>query len=105
MANNKFGGINMQQMIRQAQKAQEKLLKAKEELENMEIDGIAGEGLVTVTLTGKKRLVRVHIDPKAVDIDDLEMLEDLIVVAYNYAAEEADKAAEELMPEGMGDLL
>lgn len=105
MANNRFGGGNMQQMMMQAQKLQQQMMKAQEELENMEIDGIAGDGLVTVTLTGKKRLIGVKIDPKAVDMDDLEMLEDLIVVAYNYAAEEADKAAEEIMPEGTGGLL
>ncbi|MEG1711233.1 MAG: YbaB/EbfC family nucleoid-associated protein [Clostridia bacterium] len=106
MANNKFGGgMNMQQLAMQAQKMQQQVMKAQEELENMEIDGQAGNGLVTVTLTGQKKLVAVKIKPEAVDVDDLEMLEDLIVVAYNYAAEEADKAAEEIMPSGMNGLI
>ena len=83
---------------------QQKILKAQEELENMEIDGTAGNGLVTVTLTGQKKLVGVSIKPEAVDLDDLEMLEDLIVAAYNAAAEEADAASKELMPDAANGL-
>ena len=95
MANRNFGGgMNMQQLA----------LKAQEELENMEIDGTAGNGLVTVTLTGQKKLVGVSIKPEAVDLDDLEMLEDLIVAAYNAAAEEADAASKELMPDAANGL-
>ncbi len=105
MANRNFGGgMNMQQLALQAQRMQQKILKAQEELENMEIDGTAGNGLVTVTLTGQKKLVGVSIKPEAVDLDDLEMLEDLIVAAYNAAAEEADAASKELMPDAANGL-
>ncbi len=105
MANRNFGGgMNMQQLALQAQRMQQKILKAQEELENMEIDGTAGNGLVTVTLTGQKKLVGVSIKPEAVDFDDLEMLEDLIVAAYNAAAEEADAASKELMPDAANGL-
>lgn len=105
MANRNFGGgMNMQQLALQAQRMQQKILKAQEELENMEIDGTAGNGLVTVTLTGQKKLVGVSIMPEAVDLDDLEMLEDLIVAAYNAAAEEADAASKELMPDAANGL-
>ena len=108
MAKNKFGGfgggMSMQQLQLQAQRMQQKMMKAQEELENMEIDGMAGNGLVTVTLTGHKKLIGVKIKPEAVDIDDLEMLEDLIIAAYNAAAEEADAAHDELMPEAAGGL-
>ena len=106
MANRNFGGgMNMQQLALQAQRMQQKILKAQEELENMEIDGTAGNGLVTVTLTGQKKLVGVSIKPEAVDLDDLEMLEDLIVAAYNAAAEEADAASKELMPDAANGLI
>ena len=105
MANRNFGGgMNMQQLALQAQRMQQKILKAQEELENMEIDGTAGNGLVTVTLTGQKKLVGVSIKPEAVDLDDLEMLEDLIVAAFNAAAEEADAASKELMPDAANGL-
>ncbi len=105
MANRNFGGgMNMQQLAMQAQRMQQKILKAQEELENMEIDGSAGGDLVTVTLTGQKKLIGVKIKPEAVDMDDLEMLEDLIVAAYNAAAEEADAASKELMPDAANGL-
>ena len=104
MANRFGGGMNMQQLAMQAQKMQQQVMKAQEELQNMEIDGIAGNGLVTVTLTGQKKLVGVKIKPEAIDMDDLEMLEDLILAAYNSAEEEAEKAAEEIMPKGMNGL-
>lgn len=105
MANRNFGGgMNMQQLALQAQRMQQKIMKAQEELENMEIDGTAGNGLVTVTLTGQKKLIGVKIKPEAVDIDDLEMLEDLIIAAYNAAEEEAEAASKELMPDAANGL-
>ncbi|MCL2797201.1 MAG: YbaB/EbfC family nucleoid-associated protein [Firmicutes bacterium] len=96
------GGMNMQAMMRQAQKLQEQMQAAQEELENAEVEGSAGGGLVTVTLNGKKAMLGVKIKPEAVDPDDIEMLEDLILAAYNDAAEKADELEEETMPAGAG---
>ena len=72
------GGMNMQAMMRQAQKLQEQMAAAQEELKNTEVEGTAG-GMVTVTMTGDKKIVGVSIKPEAVDPDDIEMLEDLLV--------------------------
>ncbi len=97
------GGMNMQQMMKQAQKMQEQMQKAQEELEETEIEGTAGGDLVTVTLNGKKRMLGVSIKPEAVDPDDIEMLEDLIIAAYNDAFEQAEELEKEKMPlAGMG---
>lgn len=97
------GGFNMQQMMKQAQKMQEQMQKAQEELENTEIEGSAAGGMVTVTMNGKKRMLSVAIKPEAVDPDDVEMLEDLILAAYNDAFEQAEEAEKELNPAaGMG---
>jgi len=98
------GGMNMQAMMRQAQKLQEQMQQAQEELEAAEVEGSAGGGLVTVTLNGKKTMLGVKIKPEAVDPDDLEMLEDLILAAYNDAAEQADELEAEKMPAGAGGL-
>lgn len=104
MARGGFGGMNMQAMMKQAQKLQEQLAEAQKELEETEIEADAGGGLVTVTLNGKKRLLKVRIKPEAVDMDDLEMLEDLIIAAYNEAYADAEALEAELMPVGINGL-
>ena len=91
------GGMNMQQMMKQAQKMQEQMAKAQEELEEAEVEGSAS-GMVTVTMNGKKVLQSISIKPEAVDPDDVEMLEDLIVAAYNDAYEKACELEKEIMP-------
>lgn len=93
-----MGNMNMQQMMKQAQKMQEQLRKAQEELEETELDGESGGGLVTVTLNGKKKLLKVSIKPEALSDDDPEMIEDLIMAAYEQAYEKADELEAELMP-------
>jgi len=98
------GNMNMQAMMKQAQKLQEDMKKAQEELEETEIEAEGAGGLVSVVLNGKKRLLKVKIKPGAVDLDDLEMLEDLIVAAYNTAFEDAEELEKEIMPQGMGGL-
>lgn len=104
-----FGGGNqMQQLMKQAQKMQEEMQKAQEELEEAEIEGSSGGGVVTVLVNGKKVLNSIHIDPKAVDPDDIEMLEDLIVAAVNDAYSKADSLYEEKMGKfggGVGGLI
>lgn len=91
-----FGGGNqMQQLMKQAQKMQEELQKAQEELENAELVGESASGAVKVTVNGKKVLLSVNISPDVIDPDDAEMLEDLIMAAYNAASEKADELYEE----------
>ena len=92
------GGMNMQAMMKQAQKLQEQMVKAQEELESSEIEGSSGGGLVTVTMNGKKKMTALSLKAEAVDPDDTEMLEDLIIAAYNDAYEKAEQLEAELMP-------
>jgi DNA-binding YbaB/EbfC family protein len=93
-----FGGGNqMQNLMKQAQKMQEEMMKAQQELETLEVDGSAGGGLVKVTMTAKKVVTGIEINPDAVDVDDMTMLEDLIVAALNDAYAKADKVYNEKM--------
>ena len=94
------GGMNMQQMMQQAQKLQEQMAQAKEELEDARVTGTAGGGAVTVTISGSKRFISVQIKPEVVDPDDVEMLEDLIISAMN----EALRQVEEMYNNEMGRL-
>lgn len=99
---NKFGGFgggmpNMQNLMKQAQAMQEKAAKAQEELENMELTASSGGGAVEIVITGKKVIKSIKIDPKVVDPDDVEMLEDLIIAACNEAFEKAESAHNEIM--------
>ncbi len=78
------GGMgNMSQMLKQAQKLQQDMAKAQEELQTRTVDASAGGGVVQVVVNGKMELVELRIKPEAVDPDDVEMLEDLVKVAVN----------------------
>ena len=91
-----FGGMgNMQNLMKQAQTLQEEMQKAQAELEETEVEGTSGGGLVKVSITAKKVVKTINIDKNAVDIDDLTMLEDLIIAALNDAYEKADKLCAE----------
>ena len=93
-----FGGGNqMQNLMRQAQKMQEEMQKAQAELEELEVEGSAGSGLVSVTRTAKKVVTSISIKPDAVDMDDLTMLEDLLIAALNDAYDKADEVYAEKM--------
>ena len=92
-----FGGMNMQNLMRQAQKMQEDMLKAQEELSSAQVEGVSGGGMVTVTMTGKKEIVSVKLKREAVDPDDIEMLEDLIVAAINDASSKAQVLSDDKM--------
>lgn len=96
-----FGGMgganNMQALMRQAQKMQEEALKAQEEVDNAEVEGTSGGGLVKVVVTGNKAPVSINIDPSVVDPDDVEMLEDLVLAALSDAGTKADKLRAEKM--------
>ena len=98
----KFGGFgggmgNMQQLMRQAQKMQQDMAKAKEELAQTEVTAVSGGGMVEVTMTCEQKLVSIKIKPEAVDPDDVEMLEDLIIAAVNEAQKLADDETEKKM--------
>ena len=103
------GGMNMQQLMKQAQKMQadmqEKMAKAEEELENTVLTGTSGGGMVEVECTGKKQITNVTFKPEIVDPDDIEMLQDLVVSAVNDALSKADELEKSLkgdMPSGLG---
>ena len=93
-----FGGGNqMQNLMKQAQKMQEEMQRAQAELEETEIEGSAGGGLVKVVMTAKKVVTSINISPDAVDTEDLTMLEDLLVAALNDGYTKADKLYNEKM--------
>ena len=108
MAKNHFGGFgggaNMQQLMRQAQKLQEQMAKAQEDLDEREYSAQAGGGMVSVTVSGKRELVRVTIDPEAVDPDDVEMLQDMVVAAVNEAMRKAEADSAQNMSKLTGGL-
>ncbi|MCK8680106.1 MULTISPECIES: YbaB/EbfC family nucleoid-associated protein [Streptomyces] len=83
------GQPNMQQLLQQAQKMQQDLARAQEELAQTEVDGQAGGGLVKATVTGAGEIRNLVIDPKAVDPEDTETLADLVVAAIQAANENA----------------
>ena len=102
------GGANMQQLMRQAQKMQEKMTQAQEELDTREYEASAGGGMVTCKVSGKRELLSLTIKPEAVDPDDVEMLQDMILAAVNEALRTGEKTREEVMstmaPAGMGGM-
>ena len=89
---------NMQQLMKQAQKMQQQLLAAQEELAAAEVTGTAGGGMVTATVNGSGELLALTIHPSAVDPEDVETLQDLVVAAVR----DAGRAAQELAAEKMG---
>lgn len=82
-------------LMKQAQQMQEKMKRAQEELNTLELTGLAAGGMVKVTISGKYEMKRVQIDPSA--MDDREMLEDLLVTAYSDAFKQAEAASQALM--------
>ena len=97
------GGFNMN-MIKQAQKMQQDMQKMQEELENKEYTAQAGAGVVSATVSGKHELKSLAIDPEAVDPEDVEMLQDLIVAAVNEALRTASSDAAASMGQLTGGL-
>ena len=97
MAKNNFrgmpGGMNQAAMMKQAQKMQQELLRMQEEQENKTYTAAAGGGMVNATVNGKHELVNLEIKPEAVDPDDVEMLQDMVIAAVNEAMRAADADA------------
>lgn len=88
---------NMSNVVKQAQKMQEEMERVQSELEDKTVEATSGGGMVTVTANGKKEILSLKINPEAVDPDDVETLEDLVMVAVNDVISKAD----EMMAEGM----
>ncbi|MBQ8536248.1 MAG: YbaB/EbfC family nucleoid-associated protein [Clostridia bacterium] len=102
-----FGGPNMQQLMRQAQKLQDQMTKAQEELDAREYEATAGGGMVSCKVSGKRELLSITIDPQVVDPDDIEMLQDLILAAVNEALRKGEETRETEMGKlsgGMGGM-
>ena len=95
---NNFGGGNMQQMMKQAQEMQKQMDKIREELAETAIEATSGGGMVTVEMTGAYELINLKIKPEAVDPDDVEMLEDLIIAATNEALTQVTALRQEKLP-------
>ena len=95
-----MGGGNMQQLARQAQKLQQQMTKMQEELDAREFEAASGGGMVTAKVNGKRELLSISIKPEAVDPDDVEMLEDMVMAAVN----EALRTAAETVEREMGKL-
>ena len=87
-----FGGMNMNNLMKQAKKMQEEMQKSQEELSSKEFDSTAGGGAISVKVTGEKVIKEIKIKPDVVDPDDVEMLEDLILTCVNEALRKVDSA-------------
>ena len=102
MARGGFG--NMQQLMAQAQRMQAQMAQKQQELAQTELTAHSGGGMVSATVNGKHQLVKLEIDPQAVDPDDVEMLEDLIMAATNEALRKAEEASAANMAKLTGGL-
>ena len=108
MAKNNFrgmpGGMNQAAMIKQAQKMQQDMLRMQEEMENKTYTATAGGGMVSATVNGKHEVLNLEIKPDAVDPDDVEMLQDMVIAAVNEAMRTADTDAANNMSRLTGGL-
>lgn len=90
-----MAGIDINQIFQQAQQISEQLRKAQQALAEKQVSGEAGGGMVTVTANGRGEILRLQIDPKVVDKDDVPMLEDLVLAAVNAALANVKTLAQE----------
>ncbi len=91
------GGANMNALLKQAQKMQADMAKAQEEIANTVIESSVGGGMVSLKMDGSHRVTDLVIKPEAVDPDDIEMLQDLIISAFNDANDQLEKLTENKM--------
>ena len=92
-----FGGMNLNNLMKEAKKMQADITKTQEELATKEFTASTGGGMVEVKLSGAKFLKEIKIKPEAVDPDDVEMLQDLILTCINEALRKVDEASESAM--------
>ena len=98
----KGGGFDMNQLLKQAQQMQEQMARVQDELAKETVEASAGGGMVTVKATGAGEISEVKIDPKAIDPDDPELLEDTILAAVNEALRSAQALAQSKMGAATG---
>ncbi|MBP1757294.1 MAG: hypothetical protein H6Q62_150 [Firmicutes bacterium] len=97
------GGMgNMNQLMQQAQRMQREMEKAQEEIATLTAEATAGGGVVKVTVNGSKQVTALTLDPAAVDPNDVEMLQDLVIVAVNEALRKIDEQSEQRMSKATG---
>ncbi|CAN5470721.1 YbaB/EbfC family nucleoid-associated protein [soil metagenome] len=96
--------MNIQKLMKEAQKAQKKMTEAQERLETISVEGSAGGGMVTATASGNGSITKVTIDPSVIDPEDAELLEDLVMAAVNEAQRKAKEVQESEMGAAMGGL-
>lgn len=95
---------NVSNVVKQAQKMQEQMTQIQAEVEEKIVESVAGGGMIKVQANGKKEILSIKIDPEAVDPDDVETLEDLVIVAVNDAIKKADDMMNEAMESLTGGL-
>ena len=98
-----MGGMNMN-MVKQAQKMQQEMLRMQQEMETKEYEATTGGGMVKAAVNGKHELLRLEIQPEAVDPEDVEMLQDMVIAAVNEAMRKADAEASASMSKLTGGL-
>ena len=97
--------MGMGDIMKQAQKMQDKMQKIQDELADLQAEASSGGGMVTVVANGKQEILEVRIDKQVVDPEDVEMLEDLVVAAVNQAMEKAQELANDEMGKAAGGML
>ena len=93
------GGMNLQNLMRQAQKMQEEMIKNKEEIENKDFTATVGGGMVSVVMSGNRKMKSIEIKREVVDPDDIEMLSDLIVAGVNDALAQIENEEKSKLPQ------
>lgn len=96
--------MNFGNMMKQAREMQAKMAEAEKKIDALEVEGTSGGCMVRVTLSGKGTIKRVKIDPSVVTAEDVEMLEDLVVAAYNEGKKKADEESQKEMSKVTGGL-
>ena len=98
------GGMNMQQMIKQAQKMQKQMEEMQADMANKSLEVSSGGGAVKVTINGEKQITALEISPDVVDPDDIEMLQDLVISAVNEAVRQMDDTTSQQMSKITGGM-
>lgn len=96
--------VNFNQLMKQAQEMQKKMTEMQEKMANMEFAGSSGGGMVNININGKGNVINVNIDPSIINKDDKEMLEDLIVAAFNDAKNKLDNNSSGEMQDMLGGM-